>query len=161
MAVIHDRDRGYAKVKKRFADAQRRPMAVMVGFTSDEVHAGSGLPIGELAAIHEFGTERIPARAPLRTTYDAHASKYQKMLRDIASDLTDPNADMNMTLALQAVGSEYQDDVKDVILRGLQPDLAPSTAHRHPTGVPLVNTGELLEKIGVVVGPPPSEGPEL
>lgn len=66
---IKDNDKGWKNFVKAMQDIDG--MRAHVGYWGGKIHNDSALPVVYLAAIHEYGTEKIPARPFLRTAADS------------------------------------------------------------------------------------------
>jgi hypothetical protein len=71
---VKDTDLGLKKFIKELAEADR--VFVTVGVHQGEKDA-DGTDIAEYAAANEYGTDNIPSRPFMRTTFDANISKIQ------------------------------------------------------------------------------------
>lgn len=112
----------------------------------DALDGESGFTLVELAAVHEFGTEdgRIPARAPIQTTFYLRAKQelitmQAKLARAIITQKMDPKRAMGI------LGSWGANAIKKTITDGvgLPPPNAASTIARKGSSRPLVDTGML------------------
>lgn len=65
---IKDTDKGWKNFKKAIQELDG--LRANVGYWGGKTHNDSGLPMVYLAAIHEYGTEKIPSRPFLRTARD-------------------------------------------------------------------------------------------
>ena len=80
------------------------------------IHSPSGLPYRSLARIHEFGTDKIPARPhwrPMASIYMARKQRYEKLVEDLLNDKAD--------------GELSRTDIRSVAMQGIQ-----MSNYRHP-----------------------------
>lgn len=101
---------------------------VVVGALEGATYAMGPLA-GELVAAnlarHEFGTEHIPARAPMRSTLAKNKSKWIKDLIDILK--ANPG---KIKVAFNAVGMQAAKNIQDSFEDGLAPPLKEETVKR-------------------------------
>jgi hypothetical protein len=86
-----------------------------------------GTSIAYVATIHEFGAPEvgIPARAPLRTTRNAKAAQWGKLLGEGAQAVAKRR--ISLDGMLDAVGQVAAADVVETIANRLSPPLKPAT----------------------------------
>ena len=124
---------------------------------------GSGsIPLtnAEIAAIHENGSPKrnIPARPFLGPGIRLAADRIDIRMRAAADAMMD-NRPAEADRQLQAMGQEARDSAKNVIRRGLQPELAARVLHARKTRKkaprtgekPLYDTGQLVNSISYVI----------
>lgn len=137
-----------------------RKMRIKVGVLQS--HGGSDVVEGdftlaELAAVHEFGSERgnIPQRSFIRSTFEneANQSQFKELFEQAAKRLLDTdNASASPSAELEKIGLWGQSAVKRTITQKMTtgPDPqenAPETINRKGSSTPLVDTGHLLNSI--------------
>lgn len=157
--------------------------ATMVLGWFDSAHEG-GITNAALALIHEFGAQShaaestimaasgvsreqahtalaesgagIPARAPLRTAWDANRDEYVRMLGAGVKQVIDGKRTTAQVLAI--IGLRAETDVKNAIRASLPPPLKAATIAQKKSGnsTPLVDSGQFVNSIKSVVrkGPP-------
>lgn len=132
------------EIQKRMND-----VAVSVG-----VHASAGkhkdsdgaLTVAQVYAFNEFGTERIPERATLRTTMRKNSIKYRYYMgRIVASAIKKEGYDIRV--AMGRLGQVAQNDVQKAIRDLDSPPNAESTVKAKGSSNPLIDTGQLLSSI--------------
>lgn len=149
-ARVQIRDKGWDKIAR---NAKHPPVRATVGIQGPEAAAerGSGLTNAGLAAIHEFGSpsRSIPERSFLRSTFDEKVKGYEKELDRIAGAQIDG---AQLSGEMRLLGEQYRADVIDKIRSGIPPPLADATvARKGGETTPLIDTGQLLNSISVVV----------
>lgn len=122
---------------------------VYIGVIGNNAGREGELNNAQLMAIHEFGTEHIPERAPIRKTMakngDSYGTKFEK---GIASVLT---GEKDADLILNLVGAQVAGDVVGEIQSGVEPALSPQTIKRKGSDKPLIDTGALVQSISYEV----------
>ena len=154
MAKVTDRDLGWKKLKRAYADLSRKGVDIKVGVLGPEAETDrGGITNAQLMFVHEFGRKdgTIPERAPIRKTMIENAKRYNKTMDRIIGKTID-NKKVNLG-AFKAFAQGVKNDIVRKIESGLQPALAASTVARKiamdsPTpDTPLMNTGELVDAI--------------
>ncbi len=140
------RMRGGAKLAKYLDNLQRNAsnaQRVDVGFFRGATYP-DGTPVATVAAVQEFGNDRVPARSFMRTTI---AEKGRKWPQAAASALKATGC--NAHQALEAMGAEAAGDMRSKIAEITEPPLAPSTIKqrikkksKNPEK-PLIDTGTM------------------
>jgi hypothetical protein len=145
-------DRGWKKLRaiaKRIGEDDRTYVKVgVLGPRARAEHDGGISTVG-LAIIHEFGTETIPERSFIRSTYDAHRAEYMAMLKKLVAAVVSTKPKMTEKEALGILGAKIASDMKAKITEGegIPPPLSPETIRRKGSSRPLVDTGQLLNSI--------------
>lgn len=122
----------------------------MVGSRAGEKEEGSDLTLGDLAHIHEYGTEdgHIPARHPVGKTMVAMRDELEVTMRKIGLAVftgKDPRA------LFRILGQRVAGRIKLTITSGLQPPNAASTIRRKGSSKPLIDDGQLVNAYDYVV----------
>lgn len=148
MTRIIVRDNG---AKKLLANMRRRP-GVTVGVHAADGAAtqeGSDLTVADIAGIHEFGLG-VPERSWLRDFVDQNRAVLLAKLRDIGKRVArgeDPD------LLTERFGLEVVGMIKERIIAGIEPPLAPETLVRKleltgaPKETPLILFGQFISSI--------------
>lgn len=143
-------DRLYVKLKG--LDKVHVKVGVLADQGGDESHddAGGEITMVELMAIHEFGNDTIPERAPIRSTFNGAV-----WLPDFTAKLCKGVIDGKLTVenALALLGTRGASEVKKKITTGphLPPPLQPATVAAKGSDRPLVDTGRLVASISFQV----------
>ena len=139
-------DRGWDRLVRALTERQR--MSLVVGIQGDEakaVHPRTKLPVGDYAAINEWG-EGVPTRSMIRTWVDENKPALIEDLADAYRDaikhgLT-PTAEES---SLQKTGDKFVLQVQARIqTRDIPPPNAQMTVERKGFDHPLFETGLLI-----------------
>ena len=120
---------------------------VAVGYFANQGnHAGRRpITLGNLAAIHEHGTSRIPARPFVAPSLRKNRGKYLKLAgKQIAPCILGRQTTSNVWHLL---GAEAVKDVQDYMINGTFTPLKPATIKRKGSSKPLIDTGQLRQSI--------------
>ena len=127
-----------------------KTIAAMTALTAQKVVVGiQGAPGSEVVMhglYNEFGTDTIPERSFLRSTFNARQDAYVKALQKavdfvVAGKVTAPQA-------LEQIGLRMVADVQQTIDKKKSPRLAESTIAAKGSSKPLIDTGRLRASIG-------------
>jgi hypothetical protein len=99
-----------------------------------------GTTIADIAFWNEFGTERIPERPFLRSTY---AEQKKTVLSKLAKALKQVLKGKNLAIEFGKVGQWYEDRVKETITNLSDPPNAESTKRIKKSSNPLIDTGRM------------------
>jgi hypothetical protein len=142
-----DIDRGFKKILQEMAAATRKEVAV--GILAGSVSEGQS--IAEYATYNEFGTEKIPSRPFMASTFD-------RSLAAISSDFNTQGAKLAMgkisaNTALTVIGQKHADRIKNTISTvNFLPKLAPGTiSAKKGSTKTLVDTGAMLNAVQISV----------
>ena len=123
------------------------PKGVTVGVHSDAKDEKGG-HVAMYASANEFGTERIPERPFMRSTFNAKKQKIQKMMRKFVSGFVAGRI-RRRDKFLDIIGSFLTDEIKKRITSS--PSWAvsnsPKTIMIKGSSVPLIDTGRLRSSI--------------
>ena len=164
-STVKDTDKGYKSLKEFLANAGK--VYVVVGVRGEKGakrydkapgEKGEPLSLVEVAAVHEFGSEdgRVPERSFLRSTFDTHRPKYERVLRKgvdrcISGVTSGSGAKAVSTIEheLDRLGVRVAGDVTLLIKsgEGIQPKLADATIARKGSTHTLIDTGRLSTSI--------------
>lgn len=144
-------DREFEKVIRQVGLRAKKAQAEIRLGVPNTTHGPSGLPLPELAAIHEFGDRRghIPERAPFRKSIRANAGKYKRLLAS-ASRIAVVEQKLK---AYNLIGAAGVADVQRLIAQGLEPENADSTKARKGSSTPLIDTGAFRQSVTFEVRP--------
>lgn len=120
---------------------------VEVGIHETAGAASDGLTLATIGAIHEYGTEDIPARPWL--TQGIAAAKPAELMRKQA--LAVANGERTARVAAERLGLAVVAAVQEHITQGIAPPNAASTQAAKGSSTPLIDTGRLRQSISHVV----------
>jgi hypothetical protein len=130
---------------RKFKRGQYRRSEIYVGF-DDKIHPRSGLPIGEVAEINEYGDpgSGIPARPFLRMSLPEITRATQHIVSRAKLDGLFPHLSEK---EIQEAANAAVDIVSDNILYFTTPGNAPSTIRRKGRDDPLSETNLLYNSV--------------
>lgn len=143
---ITDKDMGFKKFVSDISKLKKKPFVkfgILASIGSKKKKNSKKLTVLEVGVYNEFGTNRIPSRPFIRTTYDENKEKYFLRLKTIMSESLNANG------ALEMVGLEAVSDTKNLIKKthGSWAPNSPATIRRKKSDKPLIDTGQLLNSI--------------
>ena len=142
---VTDRDLGLKAFIRQLEVA--RTVEVAVG-----IHAGStahGQQIAEYAACNEYGTDSIPERSFMRSSFDENLIKIQNDMNQQAGLVIAGQSTVRR--ALGVIGMKHQDRVKRKIGSSIQPANHPETIKRKKSSRTLIDTGAMLNSVHYVI----------
>lgn len=146
--------KGGNKITARLKQMQEelgRNRKVEVGFFANSTYT-DGTPVAMIAAIQEFGTDKIPARSFMRTTI---ADKQAQWAKAAAAVMRATGC--NPQQALEQLGAVAANDIQEKIKAITDPPLAPYTIKRRREKgsenpeKPLIDTGRMVESVSYQV----------
>lgn len=126
---------------------QGKNKVVRVGFFETAKYAntkGEGLPVAQVAAWNEYGTENIPPRPFFRTTIRENKDKWIKAVPHLAKQ-------HGTEKALQLIGEHIKGQLTETITTWTEPPNAPATVKKKGFDAPLRDTMTMTRSIGVEV----------
>jgi hypothetical protein len=140
------------KLVKRLGQlAQKRvKVGVLEETGGNKLHPDSNLTLIELAAVHEFGSEKagIPERSFIRST--AERSDVIRGYQTLAAEqVREVVAGKSANAALNEMGAYLAEKTKETIIEGRTsgPPLKQETIDRKGSSTPLLDTGALVDAI--------------
>ena len=140
-----DIDKGFKAFR---AEMQRaRNATVEIGIHQDAKN--EGLSIAEYGAYNEFGTENIPERSFMRSTFDEKKS-------DINADMARrydqvKTGKIGVHRALSLIGLKHAQEIQDKIGSNISPANSESTIARKKSTKTLIDTSAMRQSIRQVV----------
>lgn len=135
------------EILERIAGNLEGPLSVKVGFPAGEADAD----IVARAVWNEFGTRRgVPERPFLRNAMRSNREAYRARLTELARLIV--LGGLDLSVALRLIGTQAQGDIQKEIVILAQPPNAPSTIARKGSSNPLIDTGEMRQKVTYKVG---------
>lgn len=155
--TVTDKDLGLKRIIQEVKKLDRKPH-VKIGLLSDTANKDKefsnitkkttkNTSVLDVGIHNEFGTERIPARPFIRTTYDDNQSKWFGMIKKSMGDLYLGRSTVKQSL--EKVGLQATSDMKRKFRSGdssWKPN-APSTIKKKKSSKPLIDTAQLLNSI--------------
>jgi phage gpG-like protein len=131
-------------LKRRLAQlAALSALAVEVGLPDGGEEVSDGLSLADVGAIHEYGTETIPARPWL--SQGVAAAEPEQALRLAISEVATGRQPAERAAA--RMGLRVTSAIRSGIRAGIEPVNAPATIAKKGSSKPLVDTGRLLRAV--------------
>ena len=150
------RMKGGANLAKYLADLKRNATSaqrVDIGFFRDATYT-DGTPVATVAAVQEFGNDRVPARSFMRTTI---AERSRQWPGAAAAVLRATGCDARQ--ALETMGQVAAQEMQSKISEITEPPLAPSTVRQRlkkgseVPDKPLIDTRTMINALRYQVDP--------
>lgn len=122
--------------------------AVYVGFSAEfneKLEGSDNFNLASLAAVLEFGNERIPSRPFLRQTLAENQEKYTALFVKLFE------SGVSIDRIYEQIALIAQGDVQQNIVNGKWTANAPSTIKRKKSSKPLIDTGKLRQSVRGIV----------
>lgn len=122
--------------------------AVYIGFPAEfdeKVEGSDNFNLASLAAVLEFGNERIPSRPFLRQTLTENQEKYTALFVKLFE------SGVSIDQIYEQIALIAQGDVQQNIVNGKWTANAPSTIKRKKSSKPLIDTGKLRQSVKGIV----------
>ena len=119
-----------------------------VGFPAEfneKVEGSDNFNLASLAAVLEFGNERIPSRPFLRQTLAENQEKYTALFVKLLE------SGVSIDQIYEQIALIAQGDVQQNIVNGKWTANAPSTIKRKKSSKPLIDTGKLRQSVKGIV----------
>lgn len=118
-------------------------------------HSEAGMSNHDLFLLHEFGSSdgKVPARAPLRKAFNDNGvlKLMAKTMEHAVEKHFNESTGLDLPVIGDAIANSLQQNVKGVILRGLEPPLSPDYLEKKTadgfSSIPLVRTKELVNSL--------------
>lgn len=140
-------DHGSAELIERIG-RRWQVRAGWVGDAAQQVHSEAKIPVAALAAIHEYGAGRTPARPVVRPVADEVEQQDRGFLRRAAEAVYRGVAPRR---AAEQQGAELVQRMRARIDRGVPPPLHPDTVAKKGHDLQLYDSGELYDALGYEV----------
>lgn len=122
--------------------------AVYVGFPAEfneRLEGSDNFNLASLAAVLEFGNERIPSRPFLRQTLAENQEKYTALFVKLFE------SGVSIDQIYEQIALIAQGDVQQNIANGKWTANSPSTIKRKKSSKPLIDTGKLRQSVKGIV----------
>lgn len=145
---VQDNDLGLTAFKKQLADADR--VFVTIGVHQGETNK-EGANIAEYAAANEYGTEDIPSRPFMRTTFEENTPWIKRQMEYYYGRVQEGKT--TMYDAFRGIGERYQAKIIETIdSRDFLPKLKDATAKaKKGSYKTLIDSGALKGSIRYIV----------
>lgn len=142
---VKDIDRGLKRFVREVQNA--RGATVEIGIHENKFN--DGLSIAEYAAYNEYGTENIPERSFMRSTFDEKLASINSETQRLYKQVQDGKITVHKALGL--LGMRHKADIQLKISSNIQPANAPATIERKGSSKTLIDTGAMRQSIDYVV----------
>ncbi len=143
VARIQDRDRGYKSMRQRLALMDGS--YTKVGIQQGAMEADGVTDLVIVAAANEFGTDTVPERSFLRSTFDEEREKLATITAAEAQAIMEGTKTVDLSLAL--IGEYFTGRVQAKIHSHPPPPNAPETIARKGSSGTLIDSGQLVQSI--------------
>jgi hypothetical protein len=150
--VVTDTDTGYGAIKAELESLANS--YVIIGFQEGTVtHAQTkgkrskkaGQSVAEIAAQNEFGTNRIPARSFMRTSFDENRQRIEKAVQGEYGKILDGHSTVKKSLGL--LGLFMVDLIQRKIYQIHYPPNSPTTIQMKGSSKPLIDFGQMVASV--------------
>jgi hypothetical protein len=147
MAAVKDIDRGWNNIVRELEKA--KGMEVAVGILEGSQNEGES--IAEYATYNEFGTDNIPSRPFMATSFDENVAEINSDFKRQADAMVQGKCTANE--ALTVIGQKHARRIQTTITgRNFLPRLAPSTiAAKKGSTKTLVDTGAMANAVHISI----------
>jgi hypothetical protein len=147
MAAVKDIDRGWNNIVRELEKA--KGMEVAVGILEGSQNEGDS--IAEYATYNEFGTDNIPSRPFMATSFDENVAEINSDFKRQADAMVQGKRTANE--ALTVIGQKHAGRIQTTITgRNFLPRLAPSTiAAKKGSKKTLVDTGAMANAVHISI----------
>lgn len=143
--TIRDIDAGWSHITESFSHFDGAGVEVGI-FDEDGAHPnGNGRLISEIALDNELGTDDIPARPFMATTYSQHQERFADRAKKVFAAVLRRRMDMNA--AMTALGAIQVTTVKKVINDWTTPPNSPATVAIKGRNDPLVDSRVMRDSV--------------
>lgn len=150
--VVADVDLGMEDIERELKKINNS--YVLVGFqagsvtksqTKDGRKKKAGLSMPEIAAANEFGTNTIPARPFMRTSYDENKQRIDRAIQGEYVKITKGKSTVKRSLT--ALGVFMVDQIKMKIRSIQSPPNSPRTIAKKKSSKPLIDFGQMIQSV--------------
>ena len=147
MPAVKDIDRGWNNIVRELEKA--KGMEVAVGILEGSQNEGES--IAEYATYNEFGTDNIPSRPFMATSFDENVAEINSDFKRQADAMVQGKRTANE--ALTVIGQKHAGRIQTTITgRNFPPSLAPSTiAAKKGSTKTLVDTGAMANAVHISI----------
>jgi hypothetical protein len=141
---MKDRDFGFSEILKRLKALKNKQLHV--GILEGSGDNEDGQLIAGYAYSNEYGTEHIPARSFMRSTFDEKNADWNKALNGVVEQVASGES-IDVQRAVGLVGEQVASDIKDKISSNVPPPLKEATRVKKKSSKTLVDTGIMRNSI--------------
>lgn len=150
--AVVDVDKGMGAIEKQLELMSKS--YVLVGFQQGGVTRSetkgkrtkqAGLSMPEIAAQNEFGTNEIPARPFMRTSFDENIQKINKAIQNEYEKIIDGKSTVKKSLTLIGL---FMENLIKMKIRAIQtPPNSPKTIALKKSSKPLIDFGQMIQSV--------------
>jgi hypothetical protein len=145
---VKDTDLG---LKRFIAEMQSaKSVEVVIGILEGTMNDGQS--VAEYAAYNEFGTDRIPERSFMRTSFDENVGNINRDMQHVIGQVQ--QGQMTVVSALRNVGLKHVDRVQKKIGSNIQPANSPYTIAKKGSSRTLFDEGIMINSVRHLVRKP-------
>jgi hypothetical protein len=145
-AKVTDTDTGWRALREA-AERLKNVETFSIGVNTNEHRGSKGLTNEQVGAFHEFGLGKNPERSFLRAWLDDEKPWLPQLETEMDRELTGPG-DLDWA---RRFGAWCVKSIQDRMRRGIDPPLSAATEKSGRSGVPLIDTEQLINAIEVEV----------
>jgi hypothetical protein len=150
MASRHTTDRDLG-LKRFIRELQKAKVTEVVVGVQEGSKNADGESIAEYATHNEFGTEKIPERSFMRSTFDEHVNDLSAEMDRRYSQVV--AGTITVYKALGYVGMYHQKQIKAKIGSNIQPPNAPSTIAAKGSSRTLIDEAAMINSVHYLIRP--------
>ena len=150
--LVVDKDLGFKKAIKDIVQASKT--SVEVGFQNGDIthlqvkgdrKQSPGVSIAQIASYQEFGTDNIPQRSFMRTSFDENEQRINRFAENQFGLVLDGK--QNVLKAFSLIGQLVQGIIQVKIREIRYPPNAASTIKRKGSDKPLIDFGQMIQSV--------------
>lgn len=142
---IKDTDKGFLAIKKALLKLKKKEIKVGIHEGAGK-NAKTGTLIVDYAIANEYGTNKIPERSFMRSTYEEKEKQWNKALDRIVGGIVEGDVN-NIEQKISFVAEQMVNDIKDKIDSNIPPPLSEATIKRKGSSKTLIDTGIMKTSI--------------
>lgn len=153
---VLDLDLGFNEIIKEISEKEKKQILIGVQAgsntrtqTRNGVTQEAGQSIAEYASYNEFGTDKIPQRSFMRSTFDERLNEIEEVIHEQFSYVIERSQTIEQ--AYQRIGQAIQGMVQQKIREIRSPPNSPATVEKKKSSKPLIDFGQMIASIRYVV----------
>lgn len=147
MKKVKDIDKGWKRIMNDTQELKRS--FTKVGVQQGTPAPGTSFDMVSIAAAHEFGSSRTPARPFMAQAFAKNKEQLYTIAKDEWNKVLLGQSSASRSLGL--LGTWYQAKIQQTIRNGSFVPNAPETITRKGSSKPLIDTGQLINSIRYIV----------